>query len=41
MGDSQRGRLIMEWLEINKNELLENWQLAEKKLPLKSIAPLE
>jgi hypothetical protein len=34
-------RLVIEWLELHKDELLENWQLAEEKKPLKKIAPLE
>ncbi len=28
-------RLVLEWLELHKDELLENWQLAEEKKPLK------
>ena len=34
-------RLVLEWLELHKDELLENWQLVEEKKPLKQIAPLE
>ena len=34
-------RLVMEWVELHKDELLENWQLAEEKKPLNKIAPLE
>ena len=34
-------RLVLEWLELSKDELLENWQLAEEKKPLNKIAPLE
>ena len=34
-------RLVLEWLELHKDELLEDWQLVEKKKPLKKIAPLE
>jgi hypothetical protein len=34
-------RLVLEWLELHKDELLENWQLAEENKPLKKIAPLE
>lgn len=34
-------KLIFEWLELHKNELMEDWRLAEKRLPLKTIAPLE
>jgi len=33
--------LVLEWLELHKDELLENWQLVEEKKPLKKIAPLE
>ena len=34
-------RLVMEWYEIHKEELLENWKLAEVHKPLCDIAPLE
>ena len=34
-------RLVLEWLELHKDELLENWHLVEEKKPLKKIAPLE
>ncbi len=34
-------RLVLEWLELHKDELLENWRLVEEKKPLKKIAPLE
>lgn len=34
-------RLVLEWLELHKDELLENWQLAKEKKPLNKIAPLE
>ena len=34
-------RLVLEWLELHKDELLENWQFIEEKKPLKKIAPLE
>jgi len=34
-------RLVLEWLELHKMELLQNWQLVEEKKPLKKIAPLE
>lgn len=33
-------RLIREWAGQHVNELSENWQLAEKHLPLKRIQPL-
>jgi hypothetical protein len=32
---------VMEWYIINKEFLLNNWQLAEKHYPLKTIPPLE
>jgi hypothetical protein len=34
-------RLVLEWAELHKAELPENWQLARQGEPLKSIAPLE
>lgn len=34
-------KLVLEWLELHKDELLENWHLAEEKKSLKKIAPLE
>ena len=34
-------RLVLEWYELHKDELLENWELASQRKPLKSIAPLE
>ena len=34
-------RLVFEWLELHKDELIENWKLAEEKKPLKKINPLE
>lgn len=34
-------RHVLEWFELHKDELSENWQLAEEKKPLKKIAPLE
>ena len=33
--------LVLEWLELHRNELLENWELAEVRKPLMKIAPLE
>jgi len=32
---------VMEWLEIYKNQLLEDWDLAAKHEQLKKIPPLE
>jgi hypothetical protein len=33
-------KLIFEWMEMHKYELLENWELAIKGEPLKNIEPL-
>ena len=33
-------RLILAWCEIHKDELLQNWELATKKMDLLNIAPL-
>ena len=34
-------RLVLEWFELHKNELKENWELAQQRKPLNRIAPLE
>ncbi|HVF60097.1 MAG TPA: DUF4160 domain-containing protein [Thermoanaerobaculia bacterium] len=34
-------RLVLEWAQLHRQELLENWQLAREGRPLKLIAPLE
>ena len=34
-------RLVLEWANLHKEELIENWQLARQGQPLKRIAPLE
>ena len=34
-------RHVLEWYELHKDELKENWQFVEEKKPLKKIAPLE
>jgi hypothetical protein len=34
-------KLVLEWLNLHKPELLENWELAKQGQPLKRIAPLE
>ncbi len=34
-------RHVLEWHDLHKNELAENWELARKRLPLKPIPPLE
>jgi hypothetical protein len=31
----------MEWASLHKEELLEDWALAEQQAPLKKIKPLE
>ena len=33
--------LVMEWAALHKEELLEDWALAEHQAPLKKIRPLE
>lgn len=33
--------LVLEWVELHKKELLEDWELAQKHQALKPIAPLE
>jgi hypothetical protein len=32
---------VLEWWELHKNELLENWRLASQRRPLNKIPPLE
>lgn len=32
---------VLEWHEMHKQELLDNWELARHKQPLKQIPPLE
>jgi hypothetical protein len=34
-------RLVLEWQELHRAELLEDWDLAAHGRPLRSIAPLE
>jgi len=34
-------RLVLEWADLHKEELIENWQLARQGQPLRRIAPLE
>lgn len=34
-------RLVIEWYELHKGELLEDWKLAQGRKPLKRIPPLE
>jgi hypothetical protein len=33
--------LVREWLAIHRQELLDNWENAQKREPMKSIEPLE
>lgn len=32
---------VMEWYSLNKEQLLEDWELAEQHMPLKKLPPLE
>ncbi|MFB3923915.1 MAG: DUF4160 domain-containing protein [Terriglobia bacterium] len=32
---------VLEWYELRKSELRENWELAQNRKPLKKIQPLE
>jgi hypothetical protein len=34
-------RLVLEWYELRREELTEDWLLAEQRKPLKKVAPLE
>jgi hypothetical protein len=34
-------RAVLEWYEMHKDELSENWQLSRSRDPLKPIKPLE
>ncbi len=34
-------RLVLEWYELHKAELIENWELCQSKKPLNQISPLE
>ena len=34
-------RAVLDWLDERKQELMEDWRLAEARRPLKQIAPLE
>jgi len=33
--------LVLEWLELHRNELMDDWSLAESRKPLNKIEPLE
>ena len=32
---------VLEWLDLHREELLENWELARARQPLKPVPPLE
>ena len=34
-------RLVLEWYDLHKDELRDNWHLATQRKPLKEIPPLE
>jgi hypothetical protein len=34
-------RLIFEWLDLHKSELLENWAMLEERKPFKKVEPLK
>ncbi|MBF0231218.1 MAG: DUF4160 domain-containing protein [Desulfamplus sp.] len=34
-------KLVIEWYELHKDELLENWELCQQQKPTKLIQPLE
>ena len=34
-------RHVLEWLDLHKDELLQDWQLARDEMPLNKIPPLE
>ena len=34
-------RAVLDWLDLHQPELMENWQAAQQRRPLKAIAPLE
>jgi len=34
-------RLVLEWANLHKEELIANWELARQGQPLRPIAPLE
>lgn len=37
---SRQLKFVLAWTEIHQAELMENWNLARKDLPLKKVAPL-
>jgi len=34
-------KLVYEWLDEHQDELLENWELSQNRIPLKNIEPLK
>lgn len=38
---SRLRRLVLEWHELHREELMEDWQLAQERKPLNRIEPLE
>jgi hypothetical protein len=34
-------KLVLEWYALHQAELVDDWQLARRKLPLNPVAPLE
>jgi hypothetical protein len=32
---------VLEWLELHKEELMDNWELSKERKPLNKVAPLE
>lgn len=34
-------RMILDWLDLHREELMDNWELAQKGAPLKKIEPLK
>ena len=34
-------RLVLEWYELHRDDLMEDWNLARQRQPLKPIPPLE
>jgi len=34
-------RMIFEWLDLHRDELMDNWEKAQSKLPLAKIEPLK
>jgi len=38
---SRAQRLVLEWLALHRDELLEDWRLTQERKPLNKIEPLE